>query len=126
MFTLVHGRFTSFSGAVIIDPLHPDTSQVTVDVDASSVNSTMAVRDAHIRGEEFFDVERHPRITFRSRGFTVLGAGRSAVRGKLTIRGVTQPVRLVVDLFGRAPDVMGNQRIGLKATTRLQRARWRA
>ena len=64
MFTLAHGRFTSFSGAVIIDPLHPDTSQITVDIDASSVDSAMAVRDAHLRGEEFFDVERHPRITF--------------------------------------------------------------
>ena len=124
MFTLVRGRFTSFSGAVSLDPLHPDASSVSVDIDASSVDSAMALRDAHLRGEEFFDVERHPQITFRSREVTVLGAGRYAVQGELTIRGITQPVRLVVDLFGRAPDVLGNPRIGFRATTRLQRARW--
>ncbi len=124
MFTLVRGRFTSFSGAVAIDPSNLEMTQIAVDIDASSVDSAMAVRDEHLRGEEFFDVERHPNITFRSRGATVLGAGRYAVSGDLTIRGVTQPVRLGVDLFGRAPDVMGNPRLGFRATARLQRARW--
>jgi polyisoprenoid-binding protein YceI len=124
MFTLVRGRFTSFSGAIVIDPLHPNATEIAVDIDASSVDSAMEVRDAHLRGPEFFDVEHHPTITFRSRGATFLGAGHYAVPGELTIRGITQPVRLVVDLFGRAPDVMGNPRIGLKTTARLQRARW--
>ena len=124
MFTLVRGRFTSFTGAVVIDPLHPEATQIAVDIDASSVDSAMAVRDAHLRGDEFFDVDRYPTITFRARGATLLGAGRYAVAGELTIRGITQPVRLLVDLFGRAPDVMGNPRLGFKATAKLQRARW--
>ena len=124
VFTLVRGRFTSFSGTVVIDPPHADATQVDVDIDASSVDTAMAVRDAHVRGEEFFDVEHHPKISFRSRGATVLAAGRYTVRGDLTIRGVTQPVRLVVDLFGRAPDVLGNPRLGLKATAKVQRAVW--
>jgi polyisoprenoid-binding protein YceI len=124
VFTLVRGRFTSFSGTVVIDPLHADATQVDVDIDASSVDTAMAVRDDHLRGEEFFDVERHPEITFRSRGATVLAAGRYAVHGELTIRGIAQPVRLDVDLFGRAPDVLGNPRLGLKATAKVQRTVW--
>ena len=124
MFTLVRGRFTSFSGAVVIDPLHPERTEVAVDIDAASVDSAMPARDAHVLGEEFLDVDRHPSITFRSRGVTLLAAGRYSVVGELTIRGITQPVRLVVDLFGRAPDMMGNPRIGFKAAGKLQRARW--
>ena len=124
MFTLVRGRFTSFSGNVVIDPPHVEATQIDVEIDASSVDSAMAVRDAHLLGEEFFDVERHPRISFRSRDVTVLAAGRYTVSGELTIRGVTQPVRLVVELFGRAPDVLGNPRLGLKATAKVQRALW--
>jgi polyisoprenoid-binding protein YceI len=124
MFTLVRGRFTSFSGAVVIDPLHPDSIEVTVDIDAASVDSAMPVRDEHVRGAEFLDAERHPRITFRSRGVTLLAAGHYSVTGELTIRGLTQPVRLVVDLFGRAPDMLDIPRIGLRATAKLQRARW--
>ena len=124
MFTLVRGRFTSFSGTAVLDPLHPEATEISVDIDPSSVDTSMAVRDEHLRGGDFFDVERHPTITFRSRGVTLLGAGRYVVQGDLTIRGLTQPVRLTVDLFGRAPDVQGNPRLGFKATTRLQRSRW--
>jgi polyisoprenoid-binding protein YceI len=124
VFTLVRGRFTSFSGTVVIDPLRSEATQIDVEIDASSVDTAMGVRDAELRGEEFFDVERHPNISFRSRGATVLTAGRYTVHGELTIRGVTQPVRLVVDLFGRAPDVQGNPRLGLRATAKVHRAVW--
>jgi polyisoprenoid-binding protein YceI len=124
VFTLVRGRFTSFSGTVVIDLPHLEATQVDVDIDASSVDTALAVRDAQLRGEEFFDVERHPKISFRSRGVTVLAAGLYTVNGELTIRGITQPVRLVADVFGRAPDVLGNPRLGLKATAKVQRALW--
>ena len=124
MFTLVRGRFTSFSGTVVIDPPHPAATLIDVDIDASSVDTAMPVRDAQVRGEEFFDVERHPKISFRSRGATVLAAGRYTVRGELTIRGISQPVRLDVDVLGRAPDVQGNPRLGLSATAKVQRAIW--
>jgi polyisoprenoid-binding protein YceI len=123
VFTLVRGRFTSFSGTVVIDPPHLGAT-VDVDIDASSVDTAMPQRDARLRSEEFFDVERHPQISFRSREATVLAAGRYTVRGDLTIRGVTQPVRLAVDVFGRAPDMLGSPRLGLKATARVQRSVW--
>lgn len=124
VFTLVRGRFTSFSGTVAIDPLHPGATQIEVDIDASSVDTALPERDAHLASEEFFDVERHPKISFHSQGATVLAAGRYAVHGELTIRGITQPVRLDVDLFGQAPDVLGNPRLGLRATAKVQRAVW--
>jgi polyisoprenoid-binding protein YceI len=124
VFTLVRGRFTSFSGTVVIDPPHPSATQIDVDIDASSVDTAMAVRDAHLLSDEFFDVERHPKLSFRSRGATVLAAGRYTVHGELTIRGVTQPVRLGVDVLGRGPDVQGNPRLGLRATAKVQRAVW--
>jgi polyisoprenoid-binding protein YceI len=124
MFTLVRGRFTSFSGEVDIDPKHPDAIAIAIDIDASSIDSAMPIRDQHLRGEDFLDVEHHPRITFRARGATLLAAGRYTVTGELAIRGVAQPVRLVVELFGRAPDVLGNPRLGFKVMGKLQRTRW--
>jgi polyisoprenoid-binding protein YceI len=124
VFTLVRGRFTSFSGSVVIDPLNLAATQIDVDIDAESVDTAMPQRDAHLRSEEFFDVERHPSISFHAQGATVLAAGRYTVHGELTIRGVTQPVRLDVDVFGRAPDLLGNPRLGLRATAKVQRAVW--
>lgn len=124
VFTLVRGRFTSFSGSAVVDPLHLGATQIDVDIDAASVDTAMPERDAHLRSEEFFDVERHPSISFRARGASVLAAGRYTVHGELTIRGVTQPVRLDVDVFGRAPDVLGNPRLGLRAIAKVHRSVW--
>ncbi len=124
VFTLVRGRFTSFSGTVRIDLPRFEATQIDVDIDASSVDTALAVRDAHLRSDEFFEVERHPRISFHSRGATVLAAGRYTVHGELTIRGITQPVQLVVNAFGRAPDVLGTPRLGMKATAKVNRALW--
>jgi polyisoprenoid-binding protein YceI len=127
VFTLVRGRFTSFSGTVVIDPPHlgaTPATRIDVDIDASSVDTALPERDTHLRSEEFFDVEQHPKISFRSRDATVLAAGRYTVVGDLTIRGVTQPVRLAVDVFGRAPDVRGRPRLGLKATAKVRRSVW--
>jgi len=124
VFTLVRGRFTAFSGTVVLDPLHLGATQIDVDIDASSVDTALPQRDAHLRSEDFFDVERHPRISFRSLGATVLAPGRYTVHGDLTIRGLTQPVRLDVDAYGRAPDLLGNARLGLRATAKVQRAVW--
>ena len=107
-----------------LDPLHPDATAVDVDIDASSIDTAMPVRDDNLRGAEFFDVERHPTIAFRSHGVTVLAAGRYTVHGELTIRGITQPVRLIVDVLGRAPDVTGTPRLGLRATAKVRRAVW--
>ena len=124
VFTLVRGRFTSFSGTVVLDPLHLDATRVEVDIDASSVDTAMPVRDAHLRSDEFFAVEHHPTIRFRSTGARVLAAGRYTVDGELTVRGITQPLRLEVEVFGRAPDVLGNARLGLRATAKVRRSVW--
>src|SRR5688572_23701298 len=63
MFTHVRGRFTSFAGAVAIDPPYFEATQIDVDIDAASVDTALAVRDARLRGEDFFDVERYPMIS---------------------------------------------------------------
>ena len=121
VFTLVRGRFTSFAGTVALDPPYFEATEIAVHIDATSVDTAMSVRDAHLRSEDFFDVERHPTISFRARGATLLAPGRYTVHGELTIRGITQPVRLVVDAFGCAPDVLGRARLGLRATAKVQR-----
>jgi polyisoprenoid-binding protein YceI len=124
VFTRVHGRFTAFSGAVLLDPLDLASTRIEVEIDAGSVDTALPARDAHLRSDEFFDVQRHPTIAFRGEGATVLAAGRYTVHGELVIRGVAQPVRLVVDGFGCAPDVLGRPRLAFRATATVQRSVW--
>ena len=60
-------------------------------VESISVVEPAAMR-ASVLGPEFFDVERHPEITFRSTAIRLADDGWAEVDGELTIRGVTRPV----------------------------------
>ena len=95
MFTTVRGRFKNFTGTVHVNEKNPDRSKVEVEIDASSIDTGVGDRDAHLRSADFLDVEQHPKITFRSR--RVQGAHskegeRFKVSGDLEIRGKSMPV----------------------------------
>src|SRR5437763_7729910 len=89
----VRGRFTKFGGDIKIAEV-PEQSSVEVDIDVASVESADQRRDEHLRSPDFFHVEEHPSMVFRSTGVTPAGDGTWDVAGDLTIRGVTKPVVL--------------------------------
>jgi polyisoprenoid-binding protein YceI len=91
------GRFSRFAGDVTVDPADLHTARVTVRVEADSLDTGIAMRDRHLRSEDFFHVEKFPAITFES--LRVEGAGRRLlVVGRLSLRGVTREVRVPVDV----------------------------
>jgi polyisoprenoid-binding protein YceI len=91
------GRFHRFEGEVVVDPRDPSGGRVRLRVDAASIDTSNARRDAHLRSEDFFHVERHPDLVFESTG--VEGRlPRLLVSGRLSARGVTREVRLPVEV----------------------------
>jgi polyisoprenoid-binding protein YceI len=120
MVSKVRGRFTSFSGEVVIadDPLK---SSVEVSIDTSSIDTNDENRDNHLRSGDFFEIEKHPTITFKSTGIAPSGGGSFGLLGDLTISGVTKQVTLDVDEEGIVQDPYGNQRIGFSASTEIDR-----
>lgn len=118
----VRGRFTAFEGAVDVAE-RPEDSTVEVTIDASSVDTHDEGRDAHLRGADFFDVEKNPTWTFRSTGIT--GSGTDwRLDGDLTIAGVTRPVSLDVEFDGVTQDPWGGTRAGFTASTEINREDW--
>src|SRR5262245_19343223 len=117
----VRGHFGKFSGALAIDDADLTRSNVDVTIDASSIDTGTAQRDAHLRSPDFLDVERYPEIRFLSTRLHKLGDDLYHVAGELTIRGVTRQVILDVELGGRAKDPWGNERIGFSAKTSIDR-----
>jgi polyisoprenoid-binding protein YceI len=115
----VKGRFDKFEGTFVTaaDPL---ASTVNVTVDASSINTNQAQRDAHIRSADFFEVETHPNLTFTSTGLKEDG-GDFLLNGDLTIRGVTKPVTFKLEVNGFGPDASGATRAGFSASTEVNR-----
>ena len=122
MVSKVRGRFDKFEGTIVTAP-DPLRSSVTATVDLSSVNTGEPNRDNHIRSADFFEVETHPTMTFRSTGVRAEG-DHFLLDGDLTIRGTTRPVTLKLEINGFGPDAYGGTRAGFSATTEINRMHW--
>ena len=115
----VRGRFDKFEGVLVTgeDPLQ---STVTATIDATSINTNNEQRDGHIKSADFFEVESHPTWTFTTTGLKADG-GDYLLTGDLTIKGVTKPVTLTLEVNGIGPDAYGGTRIGFSATGEINR-----
>ena len=119
--TKVRGRFTDFSGTLVLDEANPAQSSVRFDVVASSIDTGTPDRDAHLRSADFFEVEKYPSLTFVSSKVTAVGSERYDVTGTLTIHGVSHEVTLPVTALGFAKDPWGNARVGFETETTINR-----
>ena len=122
MISNVKGEFKGIQGALQLDARDLTHSAVKVSIDASTINTGDAQRDGHLKSPDFFDVEKFPALTFKSTRVLKNKSGQITVSGDLTIHGVTRTVELAVE-GPSAPtkDPWGNTRIGLSATTRINR-----
>src|SRR5690606_14495773 len=102
MITTVRGRFGALAGTIELDEADPTRSTAEVSIDATTIDTREAQRDAHLRSADFLEAEKHPKIHFRSTKIERKGESRYDVTGDLTIRGVTKPVVLDVTEQGRA------------------------
>ena len=119
MVSKVRGRFDKFEGTIVTAP-DPLQSSVTATVELSSVNTGEPNRDNHIRSADFFEVESHPHLTFRSTGVRPDGDD-FLLDGDLTIRGTTKPVTLKLEVNGFGPDAFGGTRAGFSASGEINR-----
>jgi len=120
MVSKVRGKFTTFEAQVVTAP-SPLESTATATIDLSSVDTGNEQRDNDLRSTNFFDVETHPMMTFASTGIRPDG-DHFIVDGDLTIRGVTKPVALTVEVNGFGPDPYGGSRAGFSATGEINRS----
>jgi polyisoprenoid-binding protein YceI len=116
----VRGRFSTFSGTLVLAE-HPADSSASVTIEAGSVDTRDENRDAHLKTNDFFDVENHPTWTFTTTSIKPEGPTEFIVEGDLTIRGVTKPVTLVANFEGVVKDPFGNHRVGFSASTTINR-----
>ena len=98
-FTPVKGEFKTVSGTIALDQANLNASQVTVEIDAASINTNNDKRDNHLKSDDFFAVEKNPKITFVSKSIVVKD-NKGTMSGDLTMRGVTKPVTLDVVVEG--------------------------
>jgi polyisoprenoid-binding protein YceI len=121
MISTVKGRFSDVAGEIRLDEANLPNSRVDIDVNVASIDTREQQRDTHLRSADFFDVEKFPKMTFRS---TRLEGTLDELKltGDLTIHGVTRPVTLDVTHEGRGKDPWGGERIGFSATGKIKRS----
>ncbi len=117
----VRGGFEDFTGTIQLDRANLERSSVEFTIAAASIDTAVPDRDAHLRGADFFDAEKHPEITFKSTRVVPDGEDRFQVTGDLTMRGVTKQITLPVEYTGEVRDPWGNTKAGFETETSLNR-----
>ena len=117
----VRGQFERWTGTVFAQNGELDKATVEVTIDASSIQTGVADRDAHLKSADFFDVASYPEITFKGREIKPVSNGRFVLVGDLTIRGTTREIELQVSDAGQVKDPWGNVRAGFSARGSLDR-----
>jgi polyisoprenoid-binding protein YceI len=123
MLTKVRGRFTEFDGQITIGE-RPEDSHVEVEIDAASIQTNFEMRDDHLKSGDFLDVERFPKLTFRSKEIRLTGGNTFQIVGDLTIRDVTNEVVLDAEFDGSGPGLQGGTLAAFSATTEIEREDW--
>ena len=117
----VRGQFSRWSGSLTTEGDAFTNARASVVIDASSLDTGVADRDAHLKSADFFDVERYPEVRFEAERTAKRESGQFALAGMLTLHGVTREVALEVELTGRTTDPWGNERVGFSARATIDR-----
>ncbi len=122
MISTVRGEFKGVTGTAVWDDKDVTKSTVDVTIDAKTVNTGEEKRDQHLKSPDFFDVEKFPTMTFKSKKVEAAGSGALKITGDLTIHGVTKEAVLEVE-GPTAPvtDPWKNTRVAASATTKINR-----
>lgn len=112
----VEGIFSKYEGSVIATKADFSDAKINFTVDVSSVNTDNAKRDEHLRGADFFETEKYPKMTFVSTSVVKTAEGKYNLKGKLTLHGITKEIALNMTYGGTTKDPWGNTKAGLKVT----------
>jgi polyisoprenoid-binding protein YceI len=120
MVTKVRGAFREYTGTITIgQDVASSTAEATIQT--ASIDTGTADRDAHLRSGDFFDAETYPTMTFTNAKVVTQDGDDFVVEGDLTIKDVTRPVKLKVELDGVANDPFGNTKLAVTAKTEIDR-----
>jgi polyisoprenoid-binding protein YceI len=121
MFSEVQGRFKDFRVTLRQKSDTFIDSEIEAVIEAESITTENNDRDAHLRSPDFLDTEKYPQITFKSSSFIQVSDDRYTIEGELNMHGVTKQVKLDAYYLGKGKDPWGNDRIGFKASAKLNR-----
>ncbi|NLY25602.1 MAG: YceI family protein [Bacteroidales bacterium] len=119
--TFVNGKFEKFDGGIIGNMNNIEDARVFFNVETASVNTSVPMRDDHLRSADFFDVEKYPAMTFESSSIEKIEENKYKLHGKLQIKDVTKDVTFDVHYGGVVKGEDGTETVGFIAKNRINR-----
>lgn len=122
MVSTVTGQFKNFSSKVTTAENGDfKTAEIEFTIEAASVDTGVEMRDNHLRSDDFFSAENYPTLQFKSTGLKPIGSDEYQLDGLMTIRDITKPISLHVELGGVVVDPYGNTKAGFEVTGKINR-----
>lgn len=121
-YSFIQGRFNTFEGKFTFDADNINAASISVNIDTTSLDSNHAERDKHIKSDDFINASKYSTAQFVSTKVTQESDGNLAIKGQLTLAGVTKPITINASLIGEGNDPWGGYRVGFEGTTRLELA----
>ncbi|HLX93042.1 MAG TPA: YceI family protein [Puia sp.] len=124
MISNVSGSIKQFNAEIKTDDADFSSAQIDLTAEMGSLSTSNEQRDAHLRSSDFFEVEQHPQLHFKSTKVEKSDNETFTVHGDLTIKGITNPVKLEVEFGGLVKDPWGGERAGFVITGKINRSAW--
>ena len=119
---LLQGAIKELSGTFTFDEAKPEKSSIAISAKAASIDTFNEARDKHLRGADFFDVEKYPTLEFKSKSWKKTGEKTYDVTGDFTLHGVTKSITVPVTLVGTGKGMKGEERTGFSASFKIKRS----
>ncbi len=117
----VHGQMNKVSGTINFDPDTFADISVQFDIDVESIITGIGKRDDHLKSADFFDIEKFPKLSFKSNGAERTGFNSCSITGEITIHGITRPITLETDILGPVKSPFGETTLGITGRTIINR-----
>jgi polyisoprenoid-binding protein YceI len=122
MITNVNGVFNSYTATMLANAADFSDAEISFEADIDSVNTRNEQRDSHLKSPEFFDMEKFPKVSFKSNSFTKTGDGQYAMKGHFNMHGVEKEISMNVEFTGTVVDPWGQVKAGFEITGALNRS----
>ncbi len=121
MISTVTGSFKKFDATLETNSSDFTDATISFEADVDSIDTGNEQRDAHLKGDDFFNAGQHPKLSFTSTHTEKLSDEEYKITGDLTIRDITKPVELKVDYNGTVIDPWGQERLGFEINGKINR-----
>lgn len=120
-YSWLYGRFNKLDGSMKYDAANPESSEINITIDTASIDSNHAERDKHLRGNDFLNVAKFAKASFKSTSYKG-DADKGVLTGILSLHGVEKTIEIPVEKIGEGPDPWGGERAGFAGSYTLTRA----